>query len=43
MLLREERADEFSAVRARGVKELGAQIVLLLIGNLRLNRHYFRN
>ena len=35
----EERADKFPAVRARNAKVLGATIVLLLTGDLRVDGH----
>ena len=40
MLLREKQVDQFPAVRARGSEVLGAQIVLYLTGDFRLDGHY---
>ena len=43
LFFREKRADQFPAVGARSAKELGSQIVLLLTGDFRLDRHYLRS
>ena len=42
MLLREKQTDKFLAVRARGAEILGAQVVLLLAGDFKLDRHYLQ-
>ena len=41
--IREKQADRLLAVRARGAEVLGAHIVLLFTGDLRLDGHYLRS
>ena len=43
MPFREKRTDQFLAVWASGAKVLGAQIVLFLAGDLRLDGHNLRS
>ena len=43
VLLREKRSDQFPVGGARGAEVLGAQIVLLFTGDLKLDGHYIRS